>query len=365
MPRAGGSGRVRAVICRDTARPRKSGARCDNPRVTADLVAKARTGDGEAFRQLVEPHRRELRLHCYRILGSMQDAEEALQDTLLVAWQHLSTFEERSSLRTWLYRIATRRSLNTARSRSRHRRGEMTMPTPDLPPPNGRREVTWLEPCSDTLLEGIADHAPGPDARYEVSESVSLAFVAALQVLPPRGRVVLILRDVLGYHTGEVARILETTEESVASALKRARAALQRERSSEHWAAPPEPRSTEERELADRFARAFQATDVNGLVALLKEPVRFAMPPLPFEWRGRESTARFLEAVWGSLSGAPRLVPTRANAQPAFAFYAPEPDTRNHVLLGILVLTLIPGGIIAITRFEPASLHHFTLPATL
>jgi RNA polymerase sigma-70 factor (ECF subfamily) len=234
-----------------------------------------------------------------------------------------------------------------------------------LPAPDGRGEITWVEPCPDTLLEGLADRTPGPDVRYEVSESVSLAFVTALQVLSPRGRAVLILRDVLGFHTGEVARILETTEESVASALKRARMALQRERSSEGWDTVAGPRSSEERELVQRFTRAFEATDVNALVALLTQDVRFSMPPLPFEWRGHEGTGRFLEAVWAVLDSPPRLVPIGANRQPAFAFYARFPGTAEPALLGLLVLTLGPHGIRAIDRFESPSLHQFNLPATI
>ena len=192
-----------------------------------DLLARAQAGDGEAFGQLVDPYRRELQVHCYRILGSVQDAEDALQDTLLSAWQGLAGFEGRASVRTWLYHVATSRCLDALRSASR--RPLMSAPPPGLDPPEPTRlgEVLWLEPYPDVLLEGLPDSAPGPDARFEALESVSLAFITALQLLPPRQRAVLILRDVLGFHASETAQILDTTQESVTSALKRARASLQ------------------------------------------------------------------------------------------------------------------------------------------
>jgi RNA polymerase sigma-70 factor (TIGR02960 family) len=194
--------------------------------VTAtDLMARARTGDGTAFRELTEPHRRELLVHCYRMLGSFQDAEDALQDTLLSAWQGLGRFGERSSLRTWLYRIATNRCLSALRSASRRPAKEWDLPQVEPPEPTRLGEVMWLEPYPDALLEGALT-MPGPEARYEQTEAISLAFVTALQVLPARQRAVLILREVLGYHATEVADMLDSTVESVTSALKRARASL-------------------------------------------------------------------------------------------------------------------------------------------
>ena len=190
-----------------------------------DLLARAQDGDGDAFGQLVDPYRRELQVYCYRFLGSVQDAEDALQDTLLAAWQGLAGFEGRASVRTWLYRVATSRCLDALRSA--RRRPPVSAPPAGLEPPEPTRlgEVLWLEPCPDTLLEGLADSAPGPEARYEALESISLAFITALQLLPPRQRAALILRDVLEFHASETARILDTSEESVTSALKRARAA--------------------------------------------------------------------------------------------------------------------------------------------
>jgi RNA polymerase sigma-70 factor (TIGR02960 family) len=332
--------------------------------VGPDLVAQARTGDEEAFRQLVEPHWRELSLHCYRILGSAQDAEDALQETLLAAWQGLRGFEGRSSLRTWLYRIATSRSLNAARSRRRRPAPKQELPEGGLPEPTSRGEVTWIEPYPDHLLEEVADRAPGPDARYEAREAVSLAFVTALQLLPPRQRAVLILRDVLGFHAGEVARMLESTEESVTSALKRARATLQRQLPAGSCDVAPTPRSPAEQDLVERFTRAFEASDVDGIVALLTEDVRFAMPPLPFEWLGRELAERFLGAMVVAPDRQPRLVPTRANGQPAFGLYVLAPGGGREAL-GLLVVALTGSRVSAITRFETRLLPRFGLPRLL
>ena len=211
--------------------------------MATELITRARSGDGEAFRQLIGPHRRELMVHCYRILGSTQDAEDALQETLLAAWQGLRGFEERSSVRTWLYRIATSRCLNALRSG--RRRPPAGSPPAWVEPvePSGLGEVTWLQPFPDALLDDLADRAPGPEARYESREAISLAFVTALQLLPPRQRAVLILRDVLGFRASEVAGILESTEESVTSALKRARAALSRQPGPEAGREPPPARA--------------------------------------------------------------------------------------------------------------------------
>src|SRR5262249_10406363 len=192
--------------------------------MTMELLTRAQAGDSDAFAQLVAPHRRELHVHCYRILGSAYDAEDAVQETLLAAWRGLEGFEGRASVRTWLYQVATSRCLHALRSASR--RPPMSGPDLGLPEPTRAGEVAWLEPYPDVLLDGLADLAPGPDARYEAREAISLAFVTALQLLPPRQRAVLILRDVLGFRAADLARMLGTTQESVTSALKRARATL-------------------------------------------------------------------------------------------------------------------------------------------
>src|SRR5213082_2746201 len=231
--------------------------------VAADLIARARAGDGEAFRALTEPHRRELQVHCYRMLGSLQDAEDALQDTLLAAWQGFGGFEGRSSLRTWLYRIATNKCLDSRRSASRRPAKEWDVPNVEPPEPTRRGEVVWLEPYPDALLEGAMDVPLGPEARYERKESISLAFVTALQVLPPRQVAVLVLRDVLGFHADEVAEMLDSSLDSVNSALKRARASLHRRQ-----AGPPAPaaRSAAENAVVARFVRAWESHDLKALV---------------------------------------------------------------------------------------------------
>ena len=212
-----------------------------NGGVTADLLARAQDGDADAFGALVEPHRRELEVHCYRILGSASDAEDVLQEALLAAWQGLGSFEGRASVRTWLYRIATTRSLNALRSARRRPQTDWPPPGIDAPEPTRLGETPWLEPYPDILLEGLADAAAGPETRYEAREAISQAFITALQMLPPRQRAVLILRDVLDFPAREVADMLGTTEESVKSALKRARATMHRQLSPSDGREPQPP----------------------------------------------------------------------------------------------------------------------------
>jgi len=332
--------------------------------VTADLLAQARSGDGDAFAQLIDPYRRELQVHCYRFLGSVQDAEDVLQDTLLSAWQGLAGFEGRASVRTWLYRVATSRCLDALRA-GRRRPPVSTPPPAGLEPPEPTRlgELGWLEPYPDALLEGLADRAPGPEARYEARESISLAFITALQLLPPRQRAALILRDVLGFHASEAARMLDTTEESVTSALKRARAALERHQQARE--AAPRPGSAAERRLVDELTRAFESADVDGIVALLTEDAWLTMPPLPLEYQGREPAARFLRATAFRPGWTARLLPTRANGQPAFGFYVRDPQTGDYYTVGLMVLTLSGTQVTALTRFDPGTLPRFGLPVTL
>ena len=330
-----------------------------------DLLARAQAGDGEAFGQLVDPYRWELQVHCYRILGSVHDAEDALQDTLLSAWQGLAGFEGRASVRTWLYRVATSRCLDALRSA--RRRPLMSAPPPGLDPPEPTRlgEVLWLEPYPDVLLEGLPDSAPGPDARVEARESVSLAFITALQLLPPRQRAALILRDVLGFHASETAQILDTTQESVTSALKRARAALHHQPPAGEREPPPPPDSAAEQELVERFTRAFETADVDGIVALLTDDAWLTMPPLPLQYQGRELAARFLTATAFRPGWTSRLIATRANGQPAFGFYVQDPQAGVCHAIGLLVLTLSGSRICAMTRFDNSVLPRFGLPRTL
>jgi RNA polymerase sigma-70 factor (ECF subfamily) len=332
--------------------------------MTADLISRAQGGDAGAFRELTEPYRRELQLHCYRMLGSFQDAEETLQDTLLAAWQALAGFEGRASLRTWLYRIATNRCLNARRSAGRRQGKEWDVPNVEPPEPTRLGEVVWLEPFPDALLERAIDARPGPEASYEQTESISLAFVTALQVLPPRQLAVLILRDVLGFHANEVADMLDSTVDSVNSALKRGRASLQRRRQlTADREPPPASGSPSEDAIVAKFVRAYQSADLDALVALLTDDVFISMPPMPFEYEGRDAAGRFFASIFGS-GRRFDLVPTRANGQPAFGAYLRAPDAIGRGV-GLFVLALSGDRICAMTRFENTVLPWFGLPRSL
>ena len=332
--------------------------------MTQEALARSRAGDEEAFRQLTDPFRRELQLHCYRIVGSVQDAEDLVQETLLAAWRGLEGFEGRASVRNWLYRIATNRCLNALRDRGRRPREVPSMVQP--PEPTRRAEPVWLEPYPDILIEGLADTSPGPEARYETKEAVALAFVTALQRLPPRQRVVLVLRDALGFRAAEAADILGTSEVAVKGALQRARAALDAQLAPSDHESAPTPNSARERELAGRFAEAVERGDVDAVVSLLTDDAWLTMPPQPFEYQGAEAIERFL-ADRADLRGRPlRLVPTRANGQPAFGCYLPSPQTALARPYGLMVLTLTGDRICAITWFGDSSVFpQFGLPRSL
>ena len=327
--------------------------------MTADLIDLARAGDGEAFRQLVGPYERELQLHCYRMLGSVADAEDAMQDALLAAWQGLRGYEGRASVRTWLYRVTTTRCLNVRRSA---RRRQVTLP-PGPPPPEPTRlgEVTWLEPCPDSLMEALPDAEPGPEARYEAREAISLAFITAVQRLPPRQRAVLILRDVLGFPAGEAARIVGSTEESVTSALKRARATL-RQHDANTAEPAPAPESAREKQLIERLTRAYEAGDVDGIIALFTDDAWLTMPPAPLEYQGHGPIARFLTEIAFRGGRTYRLVPVRANGQLAFGAYLHAPQPGDERANGLLVLTLSGDRIQAMTRFTSSVFPRFGLP---
>jgi RNA polymerase sigma-70 factor (TIGR02960 family) len=330
--------------------------------MSAELLQRARAGDRDAFTALVESHRRELQVHCYRMLGSLQDAEDALQETLLAAWLGLDGFEGRSSVRTWLYRIATNRCLNLLRSSGR--RPVTASPLP-VPPPEPTRlgEVLWLQPYPDVLLDGLSDQAPGPEARYESREAISLAFVTALQLLPPNQRAALLLRDVLGYRASEAAELLGLTEDAVTSALKRARATMDAARSP--GPPPPSPGTPEERELLDRLVAAFTEHDIDALVALMTDDAWVRMPPLPFEYRGTDAIHRFFTAVYLHWREIDRLVPVRANGQPAWGEYRRDPVTGGLHITGVYVVGLAGDRICELTRFETALAPYFGLPRTL
>lgn len=344
-----------------------------------DLIGRARAGDHNAFRDLVQGHSHELEVHCYRILGSLQDAEDALQETLVSAWRNLGEFGQRSSLRTWLYQIATNRCLDMLRAQSRRPRIAPPLPEATLPEPTGAGDAPpWLEPYPDVLLDHLVDQRPGPEARYETTEAISLAFITALQLLPPRQRATLVLRDVLGYHAAEVARMLDTTQEAVTSALKRARATVDNHLadssstgsvsgSSGTGSRRParQPDTAAERRLVARLTDALERTDLDALIELLVTDVRISMPPAMLEYRGIESAQRFFAAATFRPGRTYRVVPTRANGQPAVGLYLADPHTSLYRAYVLLVITTAGDHITAITGFNANVLTRFGLPRTL
>jgi RNA polymerase sigma-70 factor (ECF subfamily) len=325
--------------------------------MTDSVLARAQAGHSGAFAELTDPYRRELHLHCYRILGSFQDAEDLLQETLLSAWQALDRFDG-CSLRAWLYRIATNRCLNYLRDSSRRPQ------TPSAVGPGSpfaraahSDEPWWLEPYPDTL---IGDVESGPEARYEARESIALWIVAGLQRLPTQQRAALVLRDVLGFSAAEVAEMLDTTPASVNSALQRARAGLEASRDPDHVTLP---RSPHEAETVERFVDALQRGDLEGVIALLTPDARITMPPEPFEFRGPCAIAEFLSWAWGQ---DVKVIPTRANNAPAFGYYRPDPHADVHRASGIMVLSVEGEQVSSITRFGDKSLlATFGLPRTI
>ena len=350
----------------------------EGSRADAELLARAQAGDGDAFRQVTDPFRREIHVHCYRILGSVQDAEDALQETMVAAWRGIDRFEGRSSLRAWLYRIATNQCLNSLRGGVRRapqsRQGSDGLgqlsaagQLPPLPEPATDDEPLWLQPYPDVLLDELPDTAPGPAARYEARESISLAFITALQHLPPRQRATLVLRDALGFRAAETADILGCSLDAVNGSLKRARASLARRLPSGGLSQAPLPGSSVERELLTRFTDAFEHGDVAALVAMLTDDTWLTMPPLPFDYQGRETIGHFLYAVsFRHGTRQNRLIPTRANGQPAFGRYLRDPHAPLGHAHGLIVLTLAGDRISAITGFNDNSvLARFGLPRTL
>jgi RNA polymerase sigma-70 factor (TIGR02960 family) len=336
----------------------------DDGSVTEQTLARARAGDEDAFRELTDPYRRELQLHVYRIVGSAQDAEDLLQETLLAAWRGLERYEGRASVRTWLHRIATNRALDALRAS--RRRPEDRQRITEAPEPTRHAEPIWLEPFPDVLLDGIPDDAPGPDARYEAREATTLAFVAGLQHLPPQQRAVLVLRDVLGYRAAEAAEMLETSEAAVNSLLRRARAAFETRLPATGRERASLPDSKRERDVVGRLADAFEAGDIDGVVALLTDDAWLTMPPEPYEYQGRAAIAAFLRNRAVQRGTPLRLVPTRANGQPAFGCYFPSPETGVARPYGLLVVTLDGDEISWMTWFADSSVFPlFGLPGAL
>jgi len=329
----------------------------------AQLLALARSGDQQAFADLVGPYLRELHVHCYRMLGSFQDAEDVMQEVLVRAWRHLDRFENRSSVRQWLYRIATNRCLTFQARAATATAGAGLVP----PPPNAPEvEVVALQPYPDSRLGLLPDH--DPQARYDLRESVDLAFLSAIQLLPARQRAVLLLRDVLAFSAAETAGLLDTTVAGVNSALQRSRTALHEHRATGRLR--PDQRaesSAVERSLLRRYLAAWHACDIPALVALLREDALLTMPPYPLAYRGREAIAQFLATVpAGGRLDQITLVPTRANMQPAVAAYVRDPGSRRATAYGIMVLTIDGSVIGEITGFaDPALFPFFGLPGYL
>jgi RNA polymerase sigma-70 factor, ECF subfamily len=327
----------------------------------ADLLAAGRAGDSDAFGRLVAPHARALHLHCYRMLGSLHDAEDALQETLLRAWRGLDGFSGRTSFRRWLYRIATNVCLTVLA-----RRKPLPAPEPVPPAPEADDQIL-LSPYPDALLSELPSTEPEPDARYDTRESVQLAFVAAVQLLPPRQRAALLLRDVLGWSADEIADLLETTRAGVNSALQRARETLAHRRAEGRLeldrAVPAEGVAAE---LVARFVEAWEAVDLPRLAALLREDALMTMPPAPLLFRGPRAIVDFFATV--PLQGAldrTRVLTTRANGHPTLAVYFPN-ESGGHSAYGLMVLVTDGDRIAEIVGFaDPSLFPAFGLPAQL
>ncbi len=318
-----------------------------------ELLAGARAGDQDAFGRLFEPHRRELQAHCYRMLGSVHDAEDAVQDTSLRAWRALARFEGRSSLRSWLYTIATNTCLTQI-----ERRPKRLLPmdhaaatAPHLGPGEPLVESVWVEPFPDEQL-GLEDGLASPDARYEQRESVELAFIVALQHLPATQRAVLILREVLGFSAREVADTLDTTVASVNSALQRARASLEGRMPDQSQQATLRTLGDDGlRELVDAYVDAWMREDVEGVVALLAEDATFSMPPASTWFGPRDQIATFLRGFPLSRAWRWKALPARANGQPALAFYAWDEASAAYLPFALNVLTIRDGRIGDVVAF--------------
>ncbi len=338
-----------------------------DPAVTYRLAA-ARAGDQREFSGLTEPYRRELQLHCYRILGSLQDAEDTVQETLLRAWRRLDTFEGRASLRAWLYKIATNACFDALDKRPRRR----VLPATSYPPGDPQQpfdppvtEPIWLEPYPDDL---IAEPEAGPEARYSLRESVTLAFLAALQSLPPRQRAALILCDVLDWRAREAAELLDVTVPAVQSALHRARVTMNKlyhTRGRDTLAVTAIDADLQP--LLDRYVQVWESADIDGLVELLREDATLSMPPLPTWYLGRAAIGAAARAriFAGDARGRWRLQPVHANRQPAFAVYQRD-EAGIYRAFGISVLTLEQNQVAdSITFLDPALFPRFNLPIEL
>jgi RNA polymerase sigma-70 factor (TIGR02960 family) len=325
--------------------------------VTDSVLARAQSGDSDAFAELTDPYRLELQMHCYRILGSFHDAEDLLQDTLLSAWQALDRFDGRS-LRAWLYRIGTNRCLNYLRDRSRRLRDADVVDPGTLSAGLVHSdEPWWLEPYPDTL---IGDVESSPEARFEARESIALSFVGGLQQLPAQQRAALVLRDVLGFSAAEVAEMVGSTPASVNSALQRARGAFEPSRDRDQVSLP---RSRHEAETVELFVDALERGNIERVVALLTDDARMTMPPEPFELQGARPVAEYLGRVWRE---GVKVVATRANNAPAFGYYRQDPDADVYRANGLMVVSVAGARVSSLARFRGKDLFAiFGLPPTL
>jgi RNA polymerase sigma-70 factor (ECF subfamily) len=332
----------------------------------ARLVAAARSGDQAAFASLTEPHRKELLSHCYRMLGSLEDAEDQVQETLLRAWRRLDTYQGAGTLRAWLYKIASNVCLDLLRRRPRRSLPlELCAPadpTAPLEPPI--TDPVWIEPFPD---EQLAPQEAGPEARYEARESISFAFMIALQELPPRQRCALILGDVLEWQAAEVAGALEVSVSAVNSLLHRARLTL-KQRYHQKREPKPVPIEARQAQLLERYLRAWESADIDGIVALLTEDATFPMPPLPGWYRGKAAIRSFILAtsLAGEAAGRWKLLPIRANGSPGFAFYVRD-EARGRYLPFALQVLRFEGELFGdVTTFGyPVLFPAFNLPAEL
>ncbi len=337
----------------------------------SDLTRLSQTAgqSNQAFEQLAEPFRREIKLHCYRMMGSIHDAEDLVQETYLRAWRSFSSFDG-ASFRAWIYRIATNACLNALASRKSAQRllpNQLGPATPLMPDSVPATEVPWLEPYPDANFESIADGAPNPAARYASREAVQLAFVAIIQRLPPRQRAVLLLCDVLGWAAAEAATLVGGSTASINSALQRARETLAKHYPNGRSPVASRPDPTQQK-LLDRYLHAWEHHDLDGFVALLQEEATFTMPPWTQWYIGREEIRSFFAAAWKTCGGM-RLVPTAANGQPAFGIYERSADDRPWNAHSIHVLTLEQNTISTLTAFVPPTGPHlfpaFGLPLSL
>lgn len=319
----------------------------DQPAAPEDRVTRA------TFAHFAESHRREIKVHCYRMLGSLHEAEDAVQETFVRAWDSLDAFEGRASLKNWLYRIATNACLNVLLSRSRRRRvmpEQLTAPSTELPGSEPAPELPWLQPYPSAELEGIGDTAAGPERRYEQREAVRLAFVAAIQRLPPRQRATLILSDVIGWPAAEIASLLGGSVASVNSVLQRARATIKAHDHDDHRAETPGDTIEQHHRLLDQYVRAWESRNLEGFVSLLKEDATFSMPPRREWYRGRDAIEQLFTVVWRFYPGF-RLRPVGASGEPGFAVYTGANPSGPWNAHSLQVLSVRAGQIASITTF--------------